>query len=79
MQGAGAEGVDSGAIREAVERALAEIEDVRKVKSQLTGAKTGIDNAYDLVEGIAERVRARLAEVEALVAAGGPAQSELDL
>ncbi len=72
MKSAGAEGVDAGAVREAVERALAEIEDVRKVKSQLTGAKTGIDNAYEIVEGIAERVRARLAEVE-MLAAGGQA------
>jgi hypothetical protein len=79
MKRAGPEGIDAGAVREAVERALAEMEDVRKVKSQLTGAKTGIDNAYDLIDGIAERVRAQLTEVEALVAAGGNAQAELDI
>jgi|SRR5215211_2334677 len=79
MKRAEGDGVDSGAIREAVERAHAEMEDVRKVKSQLTGAKTNIDSAYELVDVIAERVRAQLAEVESLVAAAGPAQSELDV
>jgi len=79
MKRAAGDGVDAGAVQEAVERALAEMEDVRKVKSQLTGAKTGIDNAYELVEGIAERVRAQLAEVERLVAAGGPPQGALDV
>jgi hypothetical protein len=78
MKRAGPDGVDSGAVREAVERALAELEDVRKVKSQLTGAKTGIDTAYELIDAIAERVRAQLTEVEALVA-GGSAQAELDV
>ncbi|MFL5867480.1 MAG: DUF2130 domain-containing protein [Thermoleophilaceae bacterium] len=79
MKRAAGDGVDAGAVQEAVERALAEMEDVRKVKSQLTGAKTGIDTAYELVEGIAERVRAQLAEVERLVAAGGPPQGALDV
>ena len=59
MKRADADGVDAGAIREAVERAFGELAEVRKVKSQLTGAKSGIDNAYELIEGIAERVRAR--------------------
>jgi TolA-binding protein len=79
MQRAGGDGVNAGAVREAVERARCEIEDIRKVKSQLTGAKTGIDTAYELIEGIAERVRAQLAEVEALVAAGADAQATLDV
>ncbi|HEY1359825.1 MAG TPA: hypothetical protein VGF21_16095 [Thermoleophilaceae bacterium] len=79
MTRASADGIDAGAVREAVERAFAEIEDVRKVKSQLTGAKSGIDNAYELIEGIAERVRARLTEVETLVAEGGQAQGALDV
>jgi hypothetical protein len=79
MQRADADGVDAGAIREAVERAFGELDEVRKAKSQLTGAKSGIDNAYKLIEGIAGRVRARLTEVESLVAAGGRAQGELDV
>jgi hypothetical protein len=80
MKRAAAEGVDAGAVREAIERAFAEVEDVRKVKSQLTGAKTNIDGAYELIEGIAERVKANLAEVETLVAGGdADAQAELDV
>ncbi len=79
MKRAGPGGVDSGAVREAVERAAAELGEVRKVKSQLTGAKTGIDSAYEMIEAIAERVRAQLSEVETLVAAGGQAQAELDV
>ena len=34
----------------AIERALQAMEEVRKVKSQLTGAKTSIDKAYGMVE-----------------------------
>ena len=79
MKRAGADGIDSGAVREAVERAVAELEEVRKVKSQLTGAKTGIDTAYEMIEAIAERVRAQLSEVETLVAASAEAQAELDV
>jgi hypothetical protein len=79
MKQAGGEEIDAGAVRDAVERAFAEVEDVRKVKSQLTGAKTNIDSAYELVEAIADRVRARLSEVESLVAPGSSGQAELDV
>jgi hypothetical protein len=47
------------------------MEEIRKVKGQLTGAKTSIDSAYDLVETMAARVRAQLAEIDALARAGG--------
>jgi hypothetical protein len=70
MKGADAEGFDAGAIREATERALGELDEVRKAKSQLTGAKTNIDTAYKLIEGMAQRVRERLAEIDSLVDAG---------
>ena len=50
-----------------VERALAALDDERKIKSQLTGAKTRIDKAYELVEEMAARVRAHLQEIDALV------------
>jgi hypothetical protein len=68
-QGAG-EGVDGAAVHDVVERAVNAMEDVRRVKSQLTGAKTNIDRAYELVDELAARVRAHLAEVDALVLAG---------
>jgi len=75
MERAGEEDVDAAAVRQQVERALAEMAEVRKVKSQLTGARTSIDNAYGIVEAIAARVRAHLEEIDSLVApeeAGAP-------
>ncbi len=50
-----------------VERALAALSDERKIKNQLTGAKTSIDKAYGLVEEMAARVRGLLQEIDALV------------
>jgi hypothetical protein len=79
MKRAGGDGVDAAAIRESIERALNEMEEVRKVKSQLSGAKSGIDKAYELIEAMAERVRAQLTEIELLVAGDAEAQGELDV
>jgi hypothetical protein len=59
--------VDAAAVHDLVERALAAMEDVRRVKSQLTGAKTSIDKAAEVVEQMATRVRGHLAEVDLLV------------
>jgi hypothetical protein len=82
------EGIDGAAVRDVVERALAGMEDVRKVKSSLTGAKTQIDRAAGIVDVISERVREHLRQIDELVLAasgeGGepatvpaPEQSEL--
>jgi hypothetical protein len=76
MDRAGADGVDAGAVRGTVERARQAIEDVRKVKSQLTGATTNINNAREMVETLADRVKAHLDEVEQLVSADAPAPAE---
>jgi hypothetical protein len=65
------DGIDAGAVRDTVERALAALSEERKVKQQLTGAKTGIDRAYELVEAMTARVRALLAEIDTLVRACG--------
>ncbi len=43
MSQGGNEGVDGAAVHDVVERAVNAMEDVRRVKSQLTGAKTNID------------------------------------
>jgi hypothetical protein len=72
MKRGGEAGVDPAAVHDLVERALQAMEDVRKVKSQLTGAKTGIDAAYAIVEGIAARVRAHLADIDSLLVRDGP-------
>ena len=67
----GGEGdVDSDAIRDVVERALAVVEDTRKIKSQLTGAKTSIDGARTVLEDMEARVKAYLREIGELATAG---------
>jgi hypothetical protein len=74
-RGAGpGEQVDCAAIRETCERAVAAMEDVRKIKLQLTGARTQIDKAGDIVDAMTARVRGHLAEVDALVLAGATAR-----
>lgn len=65
-----AAGVDGAAIDDLVERAAADLEDTRKIKQQLTGARTQIDKAGDLVGVMAGKVRAHLAEIARLAAAG---------
>jgi hypothetical protein len=67
MKRSDADGIDAGALRDTVERALAALAEERKVKQQLTGAKTGIDKAYELVESMAARVRTQLQEIDTLV------------
>jgi hypothetical protein len=70
------EGIDGAALADTVERALGALEDVRRIRQQLTGAKTQIDKASDIVGAMSDRVRAHLEEVAALVSAaedGAPA------
>jgi hypothetical protein len=67
MKRADGEGIDAGAVRATVERALAALTEERRIKLHLTGSKTGIDRAYDLVEEMGARVRALLDEIDALV------------
>src|SRR5215208_3887182 len=54
------DGLDAGALRTEVERALAAMDDVRRIKSQLTSAITGIDAARKILDDMAERVRRHL-------------------
>ncbi len=63
--------LDITAIRSEVERAEHAMEAVRKIKSQLTNATTGIENARELVDTLAATVRAHLAEVDALLRPAG--------
>jgi len=81
MKRSDADGIDSEAVRATTERALAALNEERKIKNQLTGVKTGIDRAYGLVEEMSARVRALLAEIDALVrpADAGPADDQLAL
>jgi len=69
MARGGAEGLDAAALRAEVERAVGALEDVRRIKLHLTNAAGGIDEARKALEGMAERVRGHLAQIDALVAA----------
>jgi hypothetical protein len=62
-------GVDAAALQVEVERAQGAMEDVRRIKSQLTNATTGIETAREILDAMAAGVRAHLAAIEALLAA----------
>ena len=62
-----AAGVDAAAIASEVERAVSAMEDVRRVKSQLSQAKTSIDQATAIVESLASNVRGHLGQIDALL------------
>jgi hypothetical protein len=64
-------GLDAAAVGDTIERALTAMEDVRKIKLQLTGATTGIERAGTLLDAMAETVRGHLAHVDGLLAAAG--------
>ena len=66
----GAEGIDTVAMGELVERAVASLDQVRTVKSHLTKAKGSIDEARGLVEAMAAAVREHLDEIDRLARAG---------
>jgi hypothetical protein len=70
MQRSESDGIDAAALRDTVERALNAMESVRAVKSQLTGAKTSIDRARDVLDSMAAQVREHLEHVNELVATG---------
>ena len=54
-----------------VERAQGAMEDVRRIKSQLTNATTGIEEARRIVDAMATNVRGHLATIEGLLADAG--------
>jgi hypothetical protein len=65
------EAVDPAAIRAEVERALGAMEDVRRIKTQLTNASGGIDAARQILDAMAAGVRGHLAAIEHLLATAG--------
>jgi hypothetical protein len=67
MARGGADGIDGAAVADTVERAVGALEVVRRVRPQLTGAKTQIDRASEIVGAMSDRVRAHLEEIAALV------------
>jgi hypothetical protein len=65
------ESVDPAAVRAEVERAVGAMEDVRRIKVQLTNASGGIEEARKLLELMASGVRGHLSAIEQLLAAAG--------
>jgi hypothetical protein len=72
MTRADGDGIDAGALRDTVERTLGAMEDVRRIKQQLTGAETSIGNARTILDAMAAHVRAHLSEIDQVLAAGAP-------
>jgi hypothetical protein len=62
-----ADGLDATALRAEVERAIGAMEDVRRIKQQLTHAANGIDSARGILEELDRRVRTHLAQIDALL------------
>src|SRR3954453_3855088 len=70
MAKGGVDGLDAPALRAEVERALGAMDEVRRIKLHLTNAAGGIEQARTVLDGMAERVRAHLAQINVLVDAG---------
>ncbi|MEA2184687.1 MAG: hypothetical protein QOF69_3872 [Solirubrobacteraceae bacterium] len=68
MQRGGSDAIDPAAVRAEVERAVLAMEDVRRIKTQLTNATGGIDEARKILDVMAGGVRAHLATIEGLLA-----------
>ena len=62
-----AEGIDTAAVRDTVERALQAMEEVRRIKTTLSGTQTTIEKVKEMVDTLAIRVRAHLDEIDGLV------------
>jgi hypothetical protein len=65
------EAVDAVAVRAETERALGAMEDVRRIKVQLTNASGSIEEARKIVDSMAASVRGHLAAIQHLLAAAG--------
>jgi hypothetical protein len=75
MARADGEGLDASALRAEVERAVGAMEDVRRIKQQLTHAANGIEGARAVLEELDRRVRLHLSQIDALLA--GPDELRL--
>jgi hypothetical protein len=78
MAKGGGDGVDTAAVRDAVERALGSMDEVRRIKQQLTASKTSIDKAAEIVQTMADGVRAQLTEIAGLIDRAETAVAEGD-
>ena len=60
--------LDGTALRGEVDRALGAMENVRRIKQQLTSAKSGIDEARKILESMDDTVRTHLIRIDELLA-----------
>lgn len=60
--------LDGTALRGEVDRALGAMENTRRIKAQLTSAKSGIDEARKILESMDETVRSHLGRIDQLLA-----------
>ena len=70
------ETLDGAAIGQQADKALQSLKDARKVRQNLTAARTGIDAAGDALDGIEKAVRGHLDEIRALLAAAGTVEED---
>jgi hypothetical protein len=68
--------LDTDAVRAEVERAVGAMEDVRRVKQQLTHATSGIEQARAILDAMAVGVRSHLTEIGALLDAAAAAAAD---
>jgi hypothetical protein len=68
-------GIDTAALHVEVERAQGSMEDVRRIKSQLTNATTSLEEARKILDAMAVGVRGHLAAIDRLAAAAGGGES----
>lgn len=59
--------LDASALSAEAERALVALEDVRRVKQQLTAATTAIEGSREILEAMAKAVRGHLAAIDELI------------
>jgi hypothetical protein len=71
MARAADDGIDTAALGVEVERAQGAMENVRRIKSQLTNATTNIEDARKILDAMAAGVRGHLSAIETLLAAAG--------
>jgi hypothetical protein len=69
-------GIDEGALRVELERAQGAMEDVRRIKSQLTNATSGIEAARTILDAMAANVRGHLTAIELLLAEASVAAAD---
>ena len=71
-----ADGLDASALRAEVERAVGALEEGRRIRQQLTHAANGVEAAREILDGMERRVKVHLGQVDAMLAAAGPADAE---